>query len=116
MDLTRIEKGVLNKIDLETIIAKTEKMVLKEIKDVKVKIIYTCYQNLWTAFIANNNIENENAYDDVALLRFFQSIQGRYSPNTLWVIYSCLNSRFIDNYIVNLQSLPRLHKYPKQQM
>ena len=30
MDLTRIEKGKLNKIDLESMIAKTENMVLKE--------------------------------------------------------------------------------------
>ena len=37
MDLTRIEKGVLNKINLESMIAKTEKMVLKGYKDVKVK-------------------------------------------------------------------------------
>ena len=58
--------------------------------------MYTRYQNLWTAFVANNNIENE--HDDVALVRFFKSIQSRYSPNTLWVIYGCLNSRFIDNY------------------
>ena len=74
--------------------------------------MYTCYQNLWTTFVANNNIENKY---DIALVRFFQNIQGRYSPNTLWVIYSCLNSRFIDNYRVNLKSLHRLHKYLKQQ-
>ena len=37
--------------------------------------MYTHYQNLWTAVVANNNIVNE--YDDVALVRFFQSIQGR---------------------------------------
>ena len=85
-------------------------MVLKEKKDVKMNMRY---QNLWTAFVANNDIVNE--YDDVALVRFFQSIQGRYSPNTLWVIYSCLNSRFIDNYGVNLKGLPRFHKYLKQQ-
>ena len=30
MDLTRIEKGELNKIDLESMIAKTEKMGIKE--------------------------------------------------------------------------------------
>ena len=75
--------------------------------------MYTHYQNLWTAFVANNNIVNE--YDDVVLVRFFQSIQGRYSPNILWVIYSCLNSMFIENYVMNLKSLPRLHKYLKQQ-
>ena len=75
--------------------------------------MYTRYQNLWTAYVANNNIENE--FDDVALVKFFKSIQGRYSPNTLWVVYSCLNSRFIDEYGVNLKGLPRLHKYLKQQ-
>ena len=84
MDLTRIEKGELNKIDLVSMIDKTEKIVLKKKKDVKVKKIYTRYQNLWTAFVANNNIENE--YDDVVIVKLFQSIQGRYSPNTLWVI------------------------------
>ena len=46
MDLTRIEKGELNKIDLESMIAQTEKMVLKRKKDVKVKKKYTRYQNL----------------------------------------------------------------------
>ena len=57
-------------------IAKTEKMVLKEKKDVKVKKMYTRYQNLWTAFVANNNIATE--YDDVALVKFFKDTQGRY--------------------------------------
>ena len=75
--------------------------------------MYTQYQNLWTSFVANNSIDNE--HDDVALVRFFQSIDGRDSPNIQWVIYSCLNSRFIDNYGVNLKGLPRLHKYLKQQ-
>ena len=40
MDLTRIEKGELNKINLESMIAKTEKMVLKK-KNVKVKNVYS---------------------------------------------------------------------------
>ena len=88
MDLTRIEKGELNNIDMESMIDKTEKIVLKK-KDVKVKKMYTRYQILCTSFVANNNIVNE--HDDVALIRFLQSIHGRYSPNTLWVIYSCLD-------------------------
>ena len=52
-------------------IAKTEKMVLKEKKDVKVKRMYTRCQNLWTALVANNDIVNE--YDDVVLVRFFSN-------------------------------------------
>ena len=99
IDLTRPEKDKLNKIDLESKIEK-EKIVLKKIKDIKVKKMYTCYQNLWTAFVANNNIVNE--HDDVALVRFFQSIQGRYSPN----------SRFTNT----MECLPSLHKYLEQQM
>ena len=75
--------------------------------------MYTRYQNLSTSSVANNNISNE--YDDVALVRFFKSIQGRYSPNTLWVVQCCLNSRYVDNYGVNSKGLPRLHKYLKQQ-
>ena len=113
MDLTRIENGEINKIDPESMSAKTEKKSSQGKKGCYVKKMYTCYQNLWTAFVANNNIENE--YDDVALLRFFQSIQERYSQNTLWVIYSCINSRFIDNYGVNMKGLLSLHKYIKQQ-
>ena len=111
MYLTKIEDGEINKVDLERMIEKTEKMVQK--KDLKVKKMYMQYQNLWTSFVENNNINNE--YDDVALTRFFKSIQGRYSPNTLWVVYSCWNSRFIDNYRVKLKGLSRLHKYLKQQ-
>ena len=54
-------------------------------------------------------------YDDVELVKFFKIIKPRYSPSTLWVIYSCLNSRFIDHYGINLKGLPRLQKYFKQQ-
>ena len=72
MDLMRIKNGELNKIDLENMIEKTEKKVLKKKKDVKVKNIYTQYSNLWTSFVANNNISNE--YYDVVLVRFFKSI------------------------------------------
>ena len=64
--------------------------------------------------MANNNISNE--YDDVVLVRFFKSIHCRYSPKTLWVINSCLKSRFIDNFGVNLKGLLKLHEYLKQQM
>ena len=63
--------------------------------------------------MANNNIVYE--YNDVVLVRCFQSIHDKYSPNTLCVTYSCLNSRFFDKYGVNFKGLSRLHKYLKQQ-
>ena len=104
MELTRIENGQLNKVDYESLTEKTVKMILKNKKDAKVNKIYTRYENIWRAFVLYNNIME--GYDDVALVRFFKSIQSRYSPNTLWVVYSCLNSRLINEFGVNLKGLP----------
>ena len=75
--------------------------------------MYTRYQNLWTDFCAKNNVRDE--YNDVALVSFFEGLKGRYDPSTKWVIFSCINSRMIDIYCVNLKGLPRLHKYIKMQ-
>ena len=77
MDLIRIENNELDKIDLESMIDKIEKMVLKKKKRCQGKKMYTQYQNLWTAFVANN-ISNE--YDDVTLVRHTRKILTK----TLW--------------------------------
>ena len=81
MELTRIENGQLNKVDYESLMDKTDKMMLNNKKDAKANRICTRYQNLCRAFVANNNIKEK--YDDVALVRFLKSIQYRYSANTL---------------------------------
>ena len=75
--------------------------------------MYTRYQNLWMTFVAKENIENE--YDNVKLVKFFSQVKPRYSPNTLCVVYSCINSRFIDVYGLELKGLSRLKKFLKQQ-
>ena len=113
LDLARIEDGVINPQDIESLIEKTSSMLVENKKDVRVKKMYTRYQNLWTEFVAKNNVLDE--YNDIELVKIFKLIKPRYSPNTLWVIYSCLNARFIDLYGLNLKGLPRLHKYLKQQ-
>ena len=46
MDLTRIENGELNKIGLESMIEKTEKKVLKEKKNVKVKNVHAIAESV----------------------------------------------------------------------
>ena len=74
--------------------------------------MYQRYQNLWTNFCEKNNVKEE--YDDVSLVKFFKQIEPAYKPNTLWVIHSCINARFIDEYGKNLKHLPRLHKHLKQ--
>ena len=48
-------------------------MILKNKKDAKVNKMYTRYQNLWRAFVANNNIMDK--YDDVALVRFLKAFR-----------------------------------------
>ena len=74
--------------------------------------MYQRYQNLWTSFCEKNNVKEE--YDDVGLITFFKLIEPTYKPNILWVIYSCINGRFINEYGKNLKHLPRLHKHLKQ--
>ena len=51
MDLTRIENGELNKLDLESMIEKTEKMVLERKKEVRVKQMYMRYQIIYISCI-----------------------------------------------------------------
>ena len=75
--------------------------------------MYICYQNLWMMFVVKENIKNE--YDDVKLVKFLSQFKHRCSPNTLWVVYSCINSRFFDVQSLDLKGLPRLQKFLKQQ-
>ena len=64
---------------------------------------------LWNNYIDKNNILEE--YNNVELLKFFNEIKARYSPCTLWVIYSCINVWFIDHYDKNQKGLVRLRKF-----
>ena len=72
----------------------------------KVNNMYARYQEQWKVFVRKKKVKDE--YNDIKLLEFFKSIRNNYSPSTLWVIYSCLNSYFIDEYGKNLKNLPRL--------
>ena len=79
----------------------------------KVQGMYARYQLQWQQFVEKKKIKNE--VSDVKLLDFFKSIRKKYAPSTLWVIYSCLNSYFIDKYGKNLREMPRLTKYLKKE-
>ena len=73
--------------------------------------IYTRYQNLWATFVAKEGIDNE--YNDMMLFKFFKEIMSKNSENTLLVIYSCINTSFIDRNVLNLKSLLWLKKFLK---
>ena len=89
------------------------KEILDKMQNSQVKKMYTRYQNLWHKYIKEEGVSVENEYNDVKLVGFFQKISRKYAPSTLWVIYSCLNSYFINMKGENLKNLPRLTKYLK---
>ena len=91
---------------------KTRMRSLKKKNEKPVRKMYQRYQKLWTRFCEKNNVKEE--YDDVSLVKLFKQIEPTCKPKTLWVIYSCINARFIDEYGKNLMHLPRLHKHLNQ--
>ena len=79
----------------------------------RVNNMYSRYQEQWKLFVSKKKVKEE--YDDKKLLEFFKQIRNKYAPSTLWVIYSCLNSYFIDSFGKDLKQLPRLSKYLKRE-
>ena len=77
--------------------------------------MYQRYQELWFVYrdsmIVSPSLRNE--YNDVLLRSFFKTMRKKYSPSTLWVLFSCVNRYFVDQYGVKLNSLPRLKAYLK---
>ena len=68
---------------------------------------------MWRTYVMKEQIEDE--YNDISLVKFFNEIKERYSPNTIWVIFSYINADFIERFGVNLKELPRLKKFLKIQ-
>ena len=66
----------------------------------------TNYQAKWFNFMKRYGVEDY--LDETAMIAFFQELQRDYKPGTLWVIYSCINSWYVMNKKVNLNSWPRL--------
>ena len=67
---------------------------------------------MWTIYVEkNDNIIDE--LDDVELVNFFEEIKLQYSPDTLWVKYSCINTRFIYHIDQNQKGLVHLEKFLK---
>ena len=63
--------------------------------------MYTRYRNMWLTFVAKENMQNK--YDDAKLVKFFDQIKSKHSPNTLWITYSCINYCFVDLFGMNLK-------------
>ena len=107
--LARYKHNEVKDKDLEEVVENIYALIKQHYKNESVRKMDT---RLWSTFVANNNIENE--YDDLMLVNFFENINSSYSANTLWVIYSCINTGFVDRFGLNLKGLHRLKKYLKQ--
>ena len=67
--LARSKDNEVNDKDLEDVMENTSALIKQHYKNESVRRMYTRYQNLWSTFGANHNIENE--YDDLMLVKVF---------------------------------------------
>ena len=103
MFINKLDDSGINQLTLAT------DQILKEAmasKSPKVQRMYTNYQAKWFNFMKRYGVEDY--LDETAMIAFFQELQRDYKPGTLWVIYSCINSWYVMNKKVNLNSWPRL--------
>ena len=105
---TRMSDGEVDGEDLK-VAAKNIEFFLRSYY----KIMYTRHQKLWRIYVAKEQIEDE--YNDISIVKFFNEIKERCPPNTIWVIFSCINTDFIERLGVNLTGLPCLKKFLKLQ-
>ena len=81
-------------------------------RSTKVAKMYKRYQTLWKDYVSFHEITNE--WDQQALIGFFSEMAKSYSPSTVWVIYSCINSHFITKYGEKLNKVIALQRFLKQ--
>ena len=110
--LTLIDDGKVNEEDMSDAIENMDALLKEKKIERPARKMYQRYLNPWIAFCAKEKFKEE--YDDASLVKFFKQIEPSYKPNTLWVLYSCTNARFIDEFGKNLKHLPRLHRHLKQ--
>jgi len=76
--------------------------------------MYERYQHLWKGYCLENMIAKDEECDDQLLKNFFIGLEQKYASSTLWVVYSCINSYFVEKYGKNLNSFARLSRFLKQ--
>ena len=86
----------------------TERLVTQAFaqKSTRVQKMSKNNQEKWFKFMKDNNVTD--FMDDGALIAFFEEMSNTYKPNTLWVMYSCINRWYILHKKFNLNGWPRL--------
>ena len=109
LGFTRMNNGEFNEEDLQSVVKNTEVLLKSYHKNEAVRKIYMRYQNMWRTYAVKEQIEDE--YNNISRVKIFNEIKERYSPNTIWIIYSFINADFIERFGVNLKQLPHLKKF-----
>ena len=77
-------------------------------KNPKVHKMYAGYQKKWFNFMKKYNMVEPK--DEEALISFFFEMKEKYAVSTLWVIYSCINSWYIEKLGFDLKIYIKLRR------
>jgi len=91
-------------------------MMDKMFQNKKNSYMYTRYQRLWVTYYALVNELNKHTSKDLLdqkLYEFFVHQGQKYTPSTLYVMYSCINYYFIVNFGYKLNTMLRLQRFLK---
>jgi len=83
-------------------------------KNEKSAKVYNRYQNDYVKYCKQDTSRNETS--QTTLVNYFSMIAstGRYSPGTMWCIYSCLKSYIMVKYNINIKCMMLLRKCIKR--
>ena len=101
----------LSQEDFEGVVQFSSQIINQQDKTTRTNKMYARYQEQWLDFYYKNG--QGDPFDDILMKAFFEEKRKQYAPSTLWVIYSCVNSYYIDAYNYKLKLFPRLTKYLK---
>jgi len=112
----RVKNEKTQAIDHKYLLTETDDLLKDKKTKTKSEKMYERYQKKWLEYAKGKKFKNFKSTDDVdcILVDFFHLMAMMYAPSTLYVIYSCVNSWFIDKHGYKLDVCLRVNKYLKQ--
>jgi integrase len=77
--------------------------------------LYVKHWHRYLKWITAKQLNEEQLYMEGTLLVYFSELQEKYSPSSLWSIFSCLNRFFQINRNIKLNEFSSLILFLKQQ-
>jgi len=112
----RVKNKKTQAIDHKYLLTETDDLLKDKKTKTKSEKMYERYQKKWLEYAKGKKFKNFKSKDDVdcVLVDFFHLMAMMYAPSTLYAIYSCVNSWFIDKDGYKLDACLRVNKYLKQ--